>query len=114
MRTIIAGSRNCMDYGQLLHAISEITWIPTVIVSGTAKGVDRMGEQWAEENGIPVERYPANWSKYGKSAGYKRNTEMAQRSDALLALWDFESRGTKHMIDLAKKYKLIRSIWRIM
>ena len=51
-------------------------------------------------------RFPADWDKYGKAAGYKRNGEMARNADALIAFWDGKSRGTKHMIDLAKKYDL--------
>lgn len=111
MRTIIAGSRDCSHYNDLLRAINTINWVPTVILSGTARGVDRMGERWAMEHNVPIERYPADWNKHGKSAGYKRNHIMAQNADALLALWNFKSKGTKHMIDLAYRYKLLVYVW---
>ena len=113
MRTIIAGSRECTHYDDLLRAIDNIGWSPSVIISGTARGVDRMGERWAKENQIPVEQFPADWDKYGKSAGVRRNAEMAQKADALLALWDWKSRGTKNMIDLATKQGLTIYIWKI-
>ena len=58
------------------------------------------------ENGWEVLSFPADWDKYGKAAGYKRNDEMARNADALIAFWDGKSRGTRHMIDLAKKYGL--------
>ncbi|MEO5581136.1 MAG: SLOG family protein [Saprospiraceae bacterium] len=76
------------------------------MVSGTARGTDMLGERYADEKGIPKKQFPADWPKYGKSAGYKRNTEMAKYADSLIAFWDGKSRGTKHMIDLAKQYNL--------
>lgn len=103
MRTIIAGSRDCTDKNELIVALSECNWIPTVVISGAAKGADRLGEIWAVESGVPVERFIADWNHYGKSAGYRRNVEMAENAEALIALWDESSRGTKHMIDVAKK-----------
>lgn len=56
MRTIIAGSRNCTDMNQLLKAIAECGWRPTVVISGTARGAGRLGETWAKSNNVPVER----------------------------------------------------------
>ncbi len=50
---------------------------------------------------VPIKKFPANWTAYGMSAGYKRNQQMAENADALIALWDGESKGTKHMIDIA-------------
>lgn len=84
-------------------AVGKCGWSPTVVLSGTARGADRFGEEYAKENGLAVERYPAEWEKFGKSAGYKRNSLMATKAEALVAVWDGESRGTKHMIDIAKK-----------
>ena len=76
------------------------------VVCGCARGADTLGKQFAEELGLKVLEYPADWDKYGKRAGYIRNEEMAKISNALIAFWDGESRGTKHMIDLAKEYGL--------
>lgn len=113
MRTIIAGSRTITEYKYLLHVLPLIDWNPSVVLSGTAKGVDKLGEKWAVENNIELEKYPANWDKYGKSAGYKRNELMAQNAEAVLVLWDGESKGTKHMIDLAVKYKLKLKVFKV-
>ena len=63
-------------------------------------------KKYANERGYPIKQFPADWNKYGKSAGYKRNEEMAKYADALIAFWDGKSKGTKHMIDLAKRYGL--------
>ena len=103
MKTIIAGSREGMTYADVEQAVNICSWIPTVIISGTARGVDRLGEQFAANNGIPVNKFPADWEAHGKSAGYKRNELMADNADALIAIWDGESKGTKHMIDIAKR-----------
>jgi len=101
MRTIIAGSRDCLNYAELLKAIDAIDWQPTVVLSGNARGADTLGEQWAKENAIPLEIYPAGWQQYGKKAGLMRNIQMAEKADALIALWDHKSTGTKHMIEEA-------------
>ena len=103
MRTIIAGSRGVTDYRVVCDAVIASCFDPTVILSGTARGVDRLGEEWATKHKVPIERYPANWEKDGKAAGYYRNTLMSFLADALIAIWDGKSRGTKHMIDLAKQ-----------
>ena len=106
MKTIIAGSRNICEYNILVDVMNKCPWEITEVISGTAKGVDTLGERWAEENNIPCSRYPANWTKYGKSAGMIRNTQMADVADATIALWDGVSKGTKNMIDISKKRNL--------
>lgn len=113
MRTIIAGSRDIADPAQIKAALAACGWRPSVVLSGTARGGDTLGERWAEQNGIPVERYPANWPAYGKAAGYKRNEEMAGFAEALIALWDGKSRGTQHMIDIARREGLRVFVWRV-
>jgi hypothetical protein len=101
MRTIIAGSRGITCLQAVRDAVNSAPWTITEVVSGTARGVDRLGEKWADENGLSVTRFPANWDTHGRRAGYLRNEQMANYAEALLALWDGESKGTKHMIDIA-------------
>ena len=108
---IIAGSRDFNDYELLKSKCifllqDKMKQCNVQIVCGCARGADILGKQFAEEFGLKVLEYPADWEKYGKSAGYRRNKEMAKVADALIAFWDGESRGTKHMIDLAKEYGL--------
>jgi len=103
MRTIIAGSRECSDKRELLAALGACGWEPTVVISGAARGADKLGEVWAAEFNIPCERFPADWVAHGKAAGYRRNVQMADNAEALIALWDGASKGTKHMIDIAKR-----------
>jgi hypothetical protein len=68
------------------------------IVCGEARGADSLGRRWAIENNIPVASFPADWNKYGCSAGIRRNEWMGSYADYVIAFWDGESRGTKHMI----------------
>ena len=105
-KVIIAGSRSFSDYDLLKkHADYMLSRIqePIEIVSGGATGADALGERYAQEKGLEIEYYPADWDKYGKSAGYIRNKQMARNADALIAFWDGTSKGTKHMIDIARK-----------
>lgn len=106
VKLIVAGSRGFADYRSLCDAIDDLDLYIDLIISGTAKGADQMGERYAREHGIPVIRMPADWATHGKSAGYKRNEEMAKAATHCIVFWDGKSRGTKHMINLAKKYNL--------
>ena len=108
MKVIIAGSRTFNNYNLLCQNCDRALSFQTEIeiVSGTANGADKLGEKYAKERGYLIKQFPANWDKYGKSAGYKRNEEMAKYADALIAFWDGKSKGTKHMIDLAKRHEL--------
>ena len=105
MKVIIAGSREFSDF-QLLYTKCEEVLAnanEVEIVSGTARGADKLGEHYASLKGYSVRQFPADWNKHGKSAGYIRNKEMAEYADCLIAFWDGNSKGTKHMIDLAKE-----------
>lgn len=107
MRTIIAGSRTISDLRLLEDVIKDSGFIITEVLCGGARGVDDLGRKWAGNgNLIPVKMFPANWEKYGKCAGIIRNIEMAKNADALIALWDGQSRGTQHMITVAKRRNL--------
>jgi hypothetical protein len=98
MKVIVAGSRDITNREIIVNAIESSKFEITEIVSGTARGVDKLGEKYGLTYNIPIIMFPANWNKYGKSAGYIRNTEMAKYADALIAIWDGKSSGTKHMI----------------
>ena len=106
MRTIIAGSRTANNYQALVDALAAAPFTPTVVISGMARGADRLGELYAFSQGLPLEKFPADWDKHGKNAGYVRNIAMAEVAECLITLWDSKSRGTKHMIDVAKHHGL--------
>lgn len=102
MKTIIAGSRTITDLRFLEESIEKSGLTITEVVCGGARGVDDLGRKWAGNgNRVPVKMFPADWDRHGKSAGYRRNVEMADYADALIAIWDGKSKGTKHMIEVA-------------
>ena len=103
MRTIIAGSRKILHYHLVCQAVKEAGWEITTVISGCAKGVDTLGEQYAVVHEIPVERHPADWNRLGRAAGPLRNREMAQCAEALIAVLYPGSRGTENMIQEARK-----------
>lgn len=107
IKLIVAGGRDFNDYDLVKKEadifISEMKLTEIILISGGAKGVDALGEKYALENNLQVEIFKADWSKYGRAAGPKRNAEMAKSCTHLLAFWNGESKGTKSMISLAKK-----------
>lgn len=113
MKTIIAGTRHVTQLALVEKAIQESHFKITEVVSGRARGVDSLGEQWAEQHNIPVKLFPAEWDKHGKGAGYRRNIEMSRYSDALIAVWDGESKGTCHMMNIARTAGLKVFVFRV-
>ena len=121
VKVIVAGSRTFNDFAYLekhLMAYFKANALhrkDVEIISGTAKGADSLGEQFANKYGLKLTKFPADWNQYGKSAGYIRNEEMAkyagENSDGVLfAFWNNISSGTKNMINIARKYKLIINV----
>ena len=100
MKTIIAGTRTIHDFNLVRQAIIDSGFNISEVVCGEARGVDTLGKNWAHYNNIPVKSFPADWSQYGKSAGYKRNVQMADYAEALIAITT-GSPGTAHMINIA-------------
>lgn len=114
MRIIIAGSRKHTPTDSAIsEALSQNDWHCTTVVCGMAIGADMAGRRWANSRNIEVDCYPPDWDRYGKAAGFKRNIQMANNADALLAFWDGSSRGTKHMIDTARRKGLKVSVQRV-
>lgn len=109
-RVIIAGSRTVTSFTYVEHAMGVATrhlgWGPFVrVVSGAARGVDRLGERWAHQHSIAVKSFPvspAEWQAQPRSAGHARNTRMAEYATHLVAIWDGRSGGTAHMIQAAQ------------
>ncbi len=118
LRVIIAGSRDFNDYELLKREVLNIVKYDNrskelvKIVSGGARGADRLGEQFAKEFGLKIEQFLADWDGLGKRAGYVRNADMAKfacengNQGMLIAFWNGKSKGTKHMIDLTKRHGL--------
>ena len=106
-RIIIAGGRSFSDYKLLKDKLDYYLrdkvrqGYEIIIISGTANGADKLGERYAMERSYKIERYPADWNKYKKAAGYRRNVQMSEVANACVVFWDGISPGSKHMIDIA-------------
>lgn len=98
MKVIVAGTRTVRDPSIVCAAIGASPFKVTEIVSGGAQGVDRIGEFLATQWKVPFKQFPANWALYGNAAGPRRNQQMAEYAEALIAVWDGQSRGTADMI----------------
>ena len=111
-RVIVAGSREFNDYNLLSSELDKFLKGKknVTIVSGTARGADRMGEQYAAEHGYKIDQFPAEWSKYHQGAGPIRNLEMVKTADAVVAFWDNQSTGTKNIIDCAKQENILYKV----
>lgn len=105
-KLIVAGTRSFNDYELLRSVITQLfmkrhCWIidwNEEIVSGGAPGADTLAVRYATEADIPFKVFPADWKKYGRSAGPRRNRQMAEYADAAIVFWDGKSRGTQNMI----------------
>lgn len=72
------------------------------IISGGARGADAMAIRYADEKEFQLTVMEADWKRYGRSAGYIRNSYMAKSATHLIAFWDGKSPGTGNMIKVAK------------
>lgn len=113
-RVIIAGSRSFNNkdflYKKVDEVLSTITDKDIEIVHGNCRGADLLGERYAIDHGLKVIAFPAYWNKFGNKAGYIRNKQMAEYAQetggTLIAFPIGESKGTRMMIELAKKHRL--------
>lgn len=99
MKLLIAGSRSITDFDLNGHISDDVD----LIISGGAKGIDTLAEQYADKNGIEKLIIRPKYEKYGRAAPIRRNEEMVDISDAVLAIWDGKSRGTAYTLEYARK-----------
>jgi hypothetical protein len=101
MKVAVIGSRDFNDYNLVKSTLSTLNI--TLIVSGGARGADTLGERYADENKIPTKIFYPDWGTHGKSAGFKRNTDIIENSDLILAFWDGSSKGTLDSLNKASR-----------
>ena len=101
---------NYLEFKKTVDDYIEEIGKPELIVSGGARGVDKMAEKYAKEKKIAMQVFPPNWDKYGKSAGPKRNTQIIENSTHVIAFPSVNSVGTIDSINKAKKYNKILKI----
>lgn len=108
-RVVVAGSRTFTNYellkNKLLTILTHKSMSHTVIiVSGGARGADLLGERFAKEFNAPIEQFVPDWDEFGKSAGYRRNEQMAEVANAVIVFMKAGgSKGSQHMINIAKE-----------
>ena len=117
MRVIIAGGRDYTDYDRLVEVCETLLdgWLDDeiIIMSGNcSEGADAMGETFADERGYKLELFPAEWHKYGRAAGPRRNVVMSKKADVLVAFWNGKSPGTDNMIHEAMRDGLEVHVYR--
>jgi len=101
LKLAVVGSRSFDNYFIMEQTLTP--HLPFVLVSGGAKGADSLAERFAQENDLETIIHFPEWKKYGRRAGYVRNTFIVRDCDKLVAFWDEKSKGTKMTIDLAKE-----------
>ena len=108
MKVAIVGSRSINDQMFVEYLFRCFTYIfgkPTKIISGGARGIDAFAEDFANDFNIDLQIFKPDWAKYGKKAGFIRNEDIIKNCDICLAIWDGESHGTKHDLELCEQYK---------
>lgn len=103
MRVLVCGSRHFNDKDLMEDVLKQ--WNIGVLIEGEAKGADTLAREYAERSGISIEAYPADWETFGKRAGPIRNHQMLTdgKPELVVAFLAPDSRGTKHMIEIAQK-----------
>ena len=117
-KILVSGCRNYNNYNEAKKYIESCIYnlrnnYTLIFLSGGCRGADALGERYANENNFEVEYYPADWKKFGKGAGPKRNLEMVKNADYIICFWDGKSKGTKSLLEFAKKFNKIINIKRI-
>ena len=103
MKIAIVGSRDYKNLDKVENYILQLDPANDVVISGGARGVDKVAELSAKQRGIPTVIFEANWKEFGRSAGFRRNADIVKAADSIVAFWDGSSRGTQHTVDLARK-----------
>ena len=112
MKTIIAGSRLFRDPDTFQDAIAQSGFAITEIVTTGEPGTATLGSDWAKQNRIPITEFPLDTSKYGEQAWSHRNSDMADHSDAIIALWDIESVELVNLVRRSRVRGLHVFVWR--
>ena len=111
-RVLVCGSRDFSDRSLVDAKLDEVRkrlgGVPMRVISGAARGADTLAADWAARNNVPCDEYPADWDRYGRSAGYRRNEQMLTEGQPhlVVAFPQGESRGTRMMMDIAAKARV--------
>ncbi len=111
MKVLVCGGRRFNDISLLNDTLNTFRSNISVLISGNARGADQLGEQWAKTNGVEIDRYPAQWDIYGKSAGFRRNEQMLREGKPNVVIAFRGGTGTAHMVRTAKAANI--KVWEV-
>jgi hypothetical protein len=112
MTYAIIGSRICTSPKRVFPVLRRLLQNGDMIISGGAKGADKLAEQFAQQFNFTIQVFPANRVVHGKSAGPIRNQKIIDECDEVICFWDGVSKGTKNALGLARKArKPIHLFW---
>ena len=97
---LVCGGRKFNGWTAMQRALDRIR--PDVIIHGAAAGADSMAGRYAQENGIECQEFPAEWERYGRSAGYRRNQEMLDEGKPDLVVAFPGGPGTQNMVKISR------------
>ena len=99
MKVAVIGSRNININNICEYLPNNIT----EIVSGGAKGVDTLAKEFAIKNNIKITEFLPEYNKFGRAAPLKRNDQIIEYADEVVAIWNGKSKGTEYVIKKCKK-----------
>jgi hypothetical protein len=102
-KILVCGGRNFNDWVTLFAVMDALQPEMSALICGMARGADRLAHDWAVARGVPIEEYPADWERYGKAAGYRRNHDMLTRGYPDLVIAFPGGAGTRNMVEIARK-----------
>lgn len=104
---LISGSRGWTDEQTIYDVLSDLPKHAIVMHGRCPSGADAIADRLASHLGLLTITFPARWDTYGKRAGIVRNLVMLDyQPDEVIAFWDGESPGTKHVIEEARKRQI--------
>jgi len=113
-KVIISGSRDFNNFNQLVYyadkCLKNKKDCRIIIITSDSKGTDRLAEMYAFHRHYELVKVPTNWVRWHKAAAFKRNVEMAEKANALIAFWDGKSKGTSHLIEVMRGFSKPRRI----
>ena len=99
MKLLIVGSRSITKFDLSPYISADVD----TVISGGADGIDRLAEEYADVYRLSKYIIRPRYDRYGRAAPLKRNEQMVEMADAVLVVWDGDSKGTEYTVKYAKK-----------
>lgn len=105
MKLLVCGGRDYSDRERLKLAMNQavVGVTEVVVIHGGARGADTLAGEIAKAAGVPTQVFLADWDRFGKRAGFLRNTKMLEEGKPDIVLAAPGGAGTRMMIEIAKR-----------